>query len=179
VVVESTDLEKGFTVARQLAARMRRIPGVVRRAHSPGARLPTLNLEVDRLRAAQVGLSQRDVANNLLTSLASSSLVAPNFWLSPQNNVNYIVAVQTPLPAMRTTSDLLATPLTAGGSQALRQTPTRTLTDAASSPGSLYLGTFSQLTPGKTLASVNHSTIQRVINVQAAAGMRESRLRRP
>ena len=75
---------------------------------------PTLNLDVDRLRAAQVGLSQRDVANNLLTSLASSSLVSPNFWLSPQNNVNYIVAVQTPLPAMRSTSDLLATPLTSG-----------------------------------------------------------------
>jgi multidrug efflux pump subunit AcrB len=127
---------------------------------------------VDRLRAAQVGLSQRDVANNLLTSLASSSLVAPNFWLSPQNNVNYIVAVQTPLPAMRSTSDLLATPLTSGA-QPLRQTPTRTLTDSAASPGSLYLGTFSQLSPGKTLASVNHSTIQRVINVQAAAGMRD------
>ena len=89
---------------------------------------PTLHLDVDRLRAAQVGLSQRDVANNLLTSLASSSLVAPSFWLSPQNNVNYIVVVQTPLPAMRSTSDLLATPITRRG-QSLRQTPTRTLTD--------------------------------------------------
>ena len=172
VVIESSDLEKGFTVARQLAARMRRIPGVVDVRIPQVLDYPTLNLDVDRLRAAQVGLSQRDVANNLLTSLASSSLVAPNFWLSPQNNVNYIVAVQTPLPAMRSTSDLLATPLTSG-SQPLRQTPTRTLTDAAASPGSLYLGTFSQLTPGKTLASVNHSTIQRVINVQAAAGMRD------
>ncbi len=172
VVIESSDLDKGFTVARQLAARMRRIPGVVDVRIPQVLDYPTLNLDVDRLRAAQVGLSQRDVANNLLTSLASSSLVAPNFWLSPQNNVNYIVAVQTPLPAMRSTSDLLATPLTSGG-QPLRQTPTRTLTDAAASPGSLYLGTFSQLTAGKTLASVNHSTIQRVINVQAAAGMRD------
>jgi multidrug efflux pump subunit AcrB len=73
---------------------------------------------------------------------------------------------------MRSTNDLLATPLTAGA-QALRQTPTRTLTDAAAPSGSLYLGTFSQLSAGKTLASVNHSTIQRVINVQAAAGMRD------
>jgi multidrug efflux pump subunit AcrB len=172
VVIESNDLQQGFTVGRQLAARLRRIPGVVDVRIPQVLDYPTLNLDVDRLRAAQVGLSQRDVANNLLTSLASSSLVAPNFWLSPQNNVNYIVAVQTPLPSMRSTSDLLATPLTSG-SQPLRQTPTRTLTDSAASSGSLYLGTFSQLSPGKSLASVNHSTIQRVINVQAAAGLRD------
>src|SRR5215813_12189292 len=135
---------------------------------------PDLNkgYDVDRLRAAQVGLSQRDVANNLLTSLSSSSLVNPNFWLSPQNNVNYFVAVQTPLPSMRSTSDLLATPLTSGA-QPLRQTPTRTLTDSAASAGSVYLGTFSQISAGKSLGSVNHSTIQRVINVQAAAGLRD------
>ena len=95
--------------------RLRRIPGVVDVRIPQVLDYPTLNLDVDRLRAAQVGLSQRDVANNLLTSLSSSSLVSPNFWLSPQNNVNYIVAVQTPLPAMRSTNDLLATPLTAGG----------------------------------------------------------------
>jgi multidrug efflux pump subunit AcrB len=172
VVIESNNLDAGFTVGRQLAARLRRIPGVVDVRIPQVLDYPTLNLDVDRLRAAQVGLSQRDVANNLLTSLASSSLVSPNFWLSPQNNVNYIVAVQTPLPAMRSTNDLLATPLTSGV-QPLRQTPTRTLTDSAASPGSLYLGTFSQLTPGRTLASVNHSTIQRVINVQAAAGLRD------
>jgi len=172
VVIESNNLEAGFTVGRQLAARLRRIPGVVDVRIPQVLDYPTLNLDVDRLRAAQVGLSQRDVANNLITSLAGSSLVNPNFWLSPQNNVNYFVAVQTPLPAMRSTSDLLATPLTTG-TQALRQTPTRTLTDAAVPSGSLYLGTVSQLSAGKTLASVNHSTIQRVINVQAAAGMRD------
>ncbi len=173
VVIESNDLQKGFTVGRQLAARLRRIPGIVDVRIPQVLDYPALNLDVDRLRAAQVGLSQREVANNLLISLSSSSLVNPNFWLSPQNNVNYIVAVQTPLPLMRSTGDLLATPLTVAGSQPLRQTLTRGLTDAASSPGSLYLGSFAQLSPGKTLASVNHSTIQRVINVQAAAEGRD------
>ena len=168
VVIESNDLEKGFNVGRQLAARLRRIPGIVDVRIPQVLDYPTLNLDVDRIRAAQVGLSQREVANNLLTSLSSSSLVNPNFWLSPQNNVNYIVAVQTPLPLMRSTSDLLATPLTVPGSQPLRQTLTRGLTDSAAPAGSLYLGTFAQLSPGRTLASVNHSTIQRVVNVQAA-----------
>jgi len=173
VVIESNNLESGFAVGRQLAARMRRIPGVVDVRIPQVLDYPTLNLDVDRLRAAQVGLTQRDVANNLLTSLSSSSLVNSNFWLSPQNNVNYLVAVQTPLPLMRSTSDLLATPLTAPGSQPIRQTLTRGLTDAATPSGSLYLGTFAQLSPGKTLASINHSTIQRVINVQAAAEGRD------
>ncbi|MGZ6140041.1 MAG: efflux RND transporter permease subunit [Myxococcaceae bacterium] len=168
VVIESNDLEKGFTVGRQLAARLRRVPGIVDVRIPQVLDYPTLNLDVDRLRAAQVGLTQRDVANNLLTSLASSSLVNANFWLSPQNNVNYLVAVQTPLPKMRSTSDLLATPVNQTGSQPLRQTLTQGLTDAARPAGSLYLGTFSKLSAGKTLASVNHSTIQRVINVQAA-----------
>jgi multidrug efflux pump subunit AcrB len=127
---------------------------------------------VDRVRAAQVGLSRGTWLNNSHL-LSSSSLVNSNFWLSPQNNVNYLVAVQTPLPRMRSTSDLLATPLTPPGSQPIRQTLTRGLTDAAASPGSLYLGTFAQLSPGKTLASINHSTIQRTVNVQAAAEGRD------
>jgi len=173
VQIEFPDLNKGYDVGRLLAAKLRRIPGVVDVRIPQVLDYPALFLDVDRLRAAQVGLSQRDVANNLLTSLSSSSLVNPNFWLSPQNNVNYFVAVQTPLPRISSTNDLLTTPMTTPGSQPLRQTPTRTLTDAASNPSSVYLGSFAQLTPSKTLGSVNHATIQRVINVQAAAEGRD------
>jgi multidrug efflux pump subunit AcrB len=172
VQIEFPDLNKGYDVGRQLAVKLRRIPGVVDVRIPQVLDYPALFLDVDRLRAAQVGLSQRDVANNLLTSLSSSSLVNPNFWLSPQNNVNYIVAVQTPLPRMQSANDLLTTPMTSGV-QPLRQTPTRTLTDSAANSSSLYLGSFAQLTPSKTLGSVNHATIQRVINVQAAAEGRD------
>ena len=116
VEIESNDLREGLH--RGAAARAHgsgAIPGVVDVRISQVLDYPTLNLDVDRLRAAQVGLSQRDVANNLLTSLASSSLVAPNFWLSPQNNVNYIVAVQTPLPRCGAPATCSRTPLTSGG----------------------------------------------------------------
>jgi multidrug efflux pump subunit AcrB len=173
VQVEFPDLIKGYDVGRQLAAKLRRIPGVVDVRIPQVLDYPALHLDVDRFRAAQVGLSERDVANNLLTSLSSSSLINPSFWLSPQNNVNYIVAVQTPLPRMRSTNDLLTTPMTTPGAQPLRQTPTRTLTDSAAPAGSLYLGSFAQLSPARTLASINHATIQRVINVQAAAEGRD------
>ena len=170
--IDQNDLNKGYVLGRQLATSLRRIPGVVDVRIPQVLDYPSLQLDVDRLRAAQVGLSQRDVANNLLTSLSSSSLVAPSFWLSPINNVNYIVAVQTPLPRMRSTNDLLATPITTGVPP-LRQTPTRTLTEAATPSSSTYLGTFAQLSPAKSLASINHATIQRVINVQAAVEGRD------
>ena len=172
VQIDQNDLNKGYAVGRQLATALRRIPGVVDVRIPQVLDYPSLQLDVDRLRAAQLGLSQRDVANNLLTSLSSSSLVAPSFWLSPINNANYIVAVQTPLPRMRSTNELLATPITTGVSP-LRQTPTRTLTEAATPATSTYLGTFAQLSPAKSLASINHSTIQRVINVQAATERRD------
>ena len=54
---------------------------------------PTLHLDVDRVRAQQVGLTQRDVAQNLLVSLSSSFQTAPTFWLNPKNGVSYNLAV--------------------------------------------------------------------------------------
>ena len=60
-------------------------------------------------RRASSASSQRDVANNMLTSLSSQSLVAPTYFLNPQNNVNYIVAVQTPIEQIKSVGDLLDT----------------------------------------------------------------------
>ena len=57
---------------------------------------PSLNVDVDRERAAQMGISERDVANNMLISLSSSGLVAPSYFLNPRNNVNYTVVVKAP-----------------------------------------------------------------------------------
>jgi len=172
VQIESSDLEAGFAIGRQLATRMRQIPGLVDVRIAQVLDYPTLKLDVDRDRAAQIGLVQRDVANDLLTTLASSTLVAPSFWLNPKNNVNYLVVVQTPITRMQTTADLLATPITTVG-QPVRQDIARTVSDAARPTAAPYLGTVSQLRPGRTLASINHSTIQRVINVQGSADGRD------
>jgi len=172
VQIESNDLQAGFAVGRQLAARMRQIPGLADVRIAQVLDYPTLKLDVDRDRAAQVGLSQRDVANDLLTTLASSSLVNPSFWLNPKNNENNFVVVQTPLTRLQSTGELLATPITPVN-QAIRQEVARAPTDSARPAAAPYLGTISQLRPGSTLALVNHSTIQRVINVQGNADGRD------
>jgi multidrug efflux pump subunit AcrB len=168
VQIAFNDLDKGYDIGRQLAAKLRHIPGLVDVRIAQVLDYPTLKLDVDRDQAARIGLSQRDVANDLLTTLASSTLVNPSFWLNPKNNVNYLVVVQTPLDKMETAADLLATPITTAG-QTLNQTVSRSPTDSATTTGASYLGTISQLSPGRTLGSVNHSTIQRVINVQGSA----------
>ncbi len=57
---------------------------------------PQLNVDVDRSKALQFGLTQHDVANSLLISLSSSFQTAQNYWVNPLNGVNYNLAVQTP-----------------------------------------------------------------------------------
>jgi len=172
VQIQANDLDQGYEVGRQLATRMRHIPGLADVRIAQVLDYPTLKLDVNRDEAARVGLSQKDVANDLLTSLASSTLVSPSFWLNPKNNVNYFVVVQTPIDRMESTGDLLATPITTAG-QSINQNIARGPTDAATTPGATYLGTISHIGPGRTLGSVNHSTIQRVINVQGNADGRD------
>ena len=72
-----------YALARQVAERVSRVPGVVDVHVHQIVDAPALMVNVDRTRAAQVGLTQRDVANSLLASLASSADAAPNFWLNP------------------------------------------------------------------------------------------------
>ena len=83
-------------VAGELNKRIKNISGVVDAFVYQAFDQPQLRLDVDRVRAQQAGLAQRDIANNLLVNLSSSTQTNPNQWLNPQNGVNYTVAVQTP-----------------------------------------------------------------------------------
>ena len=74
---------------------------------------PQLNLNVDRVKAGQLGLTQRDVTSSMLISLSGNNQVAPNFWLNPANGVNYNVGVQTPQYRIDSLDALLRTPVTA------------------------------------------------------------------
>jgi len=133
---------------------------------------PALKLDVDRERAAQVGLTQQQVANNLLTSLSSSSLVSPSFWLNPQNSVNYLVAVQTPMHKLESTQDLLASPISSGTGP-IYSTASPVSIDVATPSTSAYLGSIASMKPSSDMALVNHVTVQRVIDVQASAEGRD------
>ena len=95
VQIQDANLERGYATGQRLLGMLKRIPGVVDPRVTQVMDFPTLKIDVDRQRAVRFGISQRDVANNMLTSLSGSGWTAPTFFLNPQNGVNYFVAVNT------------------------------------------------------------------------------------
>jgi multidrug efflux pump subunit AcrB len=122
---------------------------------------PELRINVDRSKANQVGLTQRDVANSLLISLSSSGQVAPNQWLNPQNGVSYQVAVQTPQSRVDSFGALERTPISSLSGDAATATPTQLLSNLAS------------LERGTSTAIVNHYDVQPTMDVYANADQRD------
>ncbi|WP_437985025.1 efflux RND transporter permease subunit [Sorangium sp. So ce117] len=102
-----------YAVALKIADRMEKIPGAVDVHLAQVPARPQLRIDVDRTMADQLGLSQRDVASDVLVSLSSSGQTSPTYWLD-KRGVQYLVAVQTPQYAMGSIDDVNATPLSTG-----------------------------------------------------------------
>jgi multidrug efflux pump subunit AcrB len=162
VQIQDVNFDRSYGLAQQLVQRMKTIPGVADAHVVQVLNYPGLQIDVDRMRAAKLRVSQREVANNMLTSLSSSVLVSPNFFLNPQNNVNYSVAVQTPISKINSVDDLLGTSVSA---PALAPTPV----DPAALPASpvVRLGDIATVYPRSSLESVNHYTVQRELDIAA------------
>jgi multidrug efflux pump subunit AcrB len=140
---------------------MKTIPGVADAHLVQVLNYPSLQIDVDRLRAAKLRISQRDVASNMLTSLSSSVLVSPNFFLNPQNNVNYFVAVQTPRERINSIDDLMRTPVSAPAPL------TSAEPDAVPAARVMRLSDVATIYPRSSLESVNHYTVQRELDIAA------------
>jgi multidrug efflux pump subunit AcrB len=104
--------------ALKLLRKMREIPGIadVRLQQSTGA--PQLNVDVDRVRASELGITERDVTNSMVASLAGSLQVAPVFWLNPANGVSYAVVAQTPQYRIDSLAQLQSLPVTSSATGA-------------------------------------------------------------
>jgi len=172
VQVEYPNLQTSYPYARRLRDAIREVPGTTDVHIAQVLDYPTLKLDVDRERAARLGLTQRDVANNVLISLSSSSLVAPSFFLNPTNNVNYTVVVKTPLNRVESISDLLATPMTSAASP-LQQPVQSTIPSALPEPPAQRLSNLVELYPEATASQLNHYTVQRVLDVAARVDGRD------
>src|SRR5579885_2892547 len=112
-----------YKIALQLEQEISRIPGAADVHIHQVVDAPEIRLNVDRVKAGQVGLTQRDVTNSLLISLSSSGQVAPNQWLNWANGVNYTVAVQTPQYRIDSMDALLHQPISPGGGSVMSNTP--------------------------------------------------------
>jgi multidrug efflux pump subunit AcrB len=113
IQVSGRDEQKCFELALELEKKINLIPGAVDVTLLQVPDAPQINVDVNRSKAIELGLTQRDVANSLLTSLSGSFQVTPNYWVNPKNNVNYNVAVQTPTYKINTIDDIATMPMTA------------------------------------------------------------------
>jgi multidrug efflux pump subunit AcrB len=172
VQVEDNNLERSYGYARRLREAINQIPGAADVHIAQVLDYPTLKVDVDRIRAAELGLSQRDVANSMLVSLASSSLVNPSFFLNPTNNVNYTVAVQTPIQRVDSVRSLMSTPLTSGSGGLAQPANSPSPTDLPQAPVET-LANVASVHPEISPEEINHYTVQRVLDVEASVDGRD------
>ncbi len=109
--VVGNNASANYKIAQSLAKKISLIPGAADVHVHQVAAQPEINLNVDRVKASQLGLTQRDVTNSMLISLSGSSTFAPNFWMNWTNGVQYNIGVQTPQYRMDSIDALLRTPI--------------------------------------------------------------------
>ena len=94
IQIKSQNMEKSYELARQLSAQIQSIPNVSNVYIPQSINYPGLRLNIDRERASLIGLSAKDVVDDVITALTSDGMVAPSYWIDPHSGNNYMVAVQ-------------------------------------------------------------------------------------
>ncbi len=139
-----------YKVAQELTRKVRLVPGAADVHIHQVVDNPEFHIRVDYEKAQQLGLSQKDIANNLLVSLSSSGQVMPNYWVNPKNGVSYLVAVQTPQRDVSNLEELNKLSLPTPSSQIGQQ-----------------LSNVSTVTRRKTTAVINHYNVQPTFDIYA------------
>jgi len=143
-------------LAKEILRSIARIPGVADARIQQSARYPQLNVDIDRTRASQYGLNERDVTTSLASSLAGTSQTAPTYFLDPKTGVSYPVVAQTPEYQIGSLSDLANVPVT-----------------AANGGKSQIIGGIGTITRGNGVAVVTHYNIAPVTDVYATTNGRD------
>ena len=152
VQFSGNDLAANAALAGELAKTLRRIPGAVDAHVHQRLDNPTVDLQVDRSRLQQLGLSASNVGQNLLIALSGSSQTAPAFWLNPQNGVVYNVAVQAPQYRVDSLDALLNIPVAASQGSAAGNSPQ-------------LLGNLATARPAQSLPIVSRYNIVPVVDL--------------
>ena len=148
VQVGGTNLQASYAATLDLARRIRQIQGVADAYIPQDLDYPALKLEVDRTRAGELGLTEKEVVQNVITALTSNQMVAPNIWIDPKNNNNYFLNVQYPEQQIQSLLDLKSIPLHGAG----LKRPTR-------------LDMVSKITRFEAPTEVDHYQIRRVLDI--------------
>jgi HAE1 family hydrophobic/amphiphilic exporter-1 len=151
VQVSSRDLRRAYRIAQDLAGRFRELGGVGNVYIPQDMNYPALRMNVDRVHAGELGLSQKDVVDNVITALNSNIMIAPNYWVDYKSGNDYFLTVQYyehGQPAVHNFVDL-------------RQIPLR----APNLTHPTTLDSVVKLESTQSPTEVDHYQIQRVIDV--------------
>ena len=135
--VVGRDAEANYAIAQNLARRIARIPGAADVHVHQVADQPVIRVDVDRAKASEMGLTQRDVTSSMLISLSGNGTVAPNFWMNWTNGISYNVGVQTPQYRIHSLDALLRTPISAAANAVNTTTPGSLAGASAAGPASV------------------------------------------
>ena len=148
VQLSGSDVEGVYQAASGIAAAIRRLPGVSDVFIPQDVDYPSLRLDIDRERAADLGLNQREVVGNVITALTSNQMIAPSYWVDPKNGNDYMLTVQYPENRIKNLLALCSIPLHA---------------DRVKDP--TLLDAVTNVTPMYSPTEIDHYQIRRVIDV--------------
>lgn len=154
VQISGLDLNANRIYANKLLAKIRMVAGVADPRIQEVFQAPALNIDFNRSLASLVGLTERDAATSVQTTLSGSTQTAPTFWLNPGNGVSYPISIQTPQYRMDTLGSLRNLPLSASQSTQL-------------------LGGLATIAPKPVDALVSHYNIRPTVNIYATTQGRD------
>ena len=116
IQVSGNALDKVYATAVNIADPVRTLSNVNDVLIPQDIDYPALELDVDREKAGLLGLSQKEIVDNIITALTSNGMIAPNYWIDPKSGNPYMLTVQYPEDAVKTVMDLKQIPLRGGRS---------------------------------------------------------------
>jgi len=148
IQVSGSNLEEAHKTATEIARQAGALPGVSDVLVPQDVDYPALKLDIDRVRASELGLSEKEIVGNVITALTSDQMIAPSFWVDPKSGNDYMLTVQYPEGFIKSFADLSSVPLRAPNSHE----PTR-------------LDNVSKLRRIESPTEVDHYQLRRVIDV--------------
>lgn len=161
VQLSGNNLEANARIAADLVKKIKQIPGAVDAHVHQRLDAPAVNLQMDRTRLQQMGLSAQNVGQNVLVALSGSSQTAPAFWLNPQNGVVYSIAVQAPQYRVDSLDALLNVPVAGTGAGAVPAT----VNGAPGAGSTQLLGNLVEATSARQPAIVSRYNILPAVDV--------------
>ncbi len=148
IQVSGMNLEEMHKTAIEIAQKVRALPDVSDVLVPQDIDYPALKLDIDRIRASELGLNEKEVVGNVITALTSDAMIAPSFWVDPKSGNDYLLTIQYPEGFVKTLADLGSVPLR--GARSVKTT---------------RLDTISQIRHLKAPTEVDHYQLRRIIDI--------------